>query len=1032
MKKIYLAALICFVVNSDLLGMSDISMRECLAIDTVQGFLVKGNISDEKGVPLAGATVIEAGTTNGVSTDFEGNFEITVKNTTAILVVSYLGYKTQNFSVDSEFLEIKLLPDSALLDEVVVTALGISRKSKSLTYATQKVEAKELTEVRDPNNIVNSFQGKVANVVITQSSGGVGSGARVILRGNSSIDGDNSALIVVDGVPNTMATNINPDDIESINVLRGASAAALYGSQAGNGAIIITTKKGTKGGFRVEVNSGLVLETPFALPDVQNKYGQGNNGIIDTNVGDSWGALMQGQAYTNHLGESAIYSPQTNNIRDFFATGVSLNNSISVSGGSEKVQTYLSYTNSRVEGIIPENDLLSHTTNLRISNTISDKLSVDAKVTYFTRKIDNMPRTGEGNTPVLDIYQIPRSLSSEVAKQYEAFDALGIVTPAAWPSTVSNVYGNPYWAIKYDVRDQKHDQIVGYLALKYKPVDWLSITGRANLDKSFQTVETRVNQGTFSWARQPGGYYSQSKSTNTQTWLDLLLEGENKIVDDLVINYQAGAIYQDREFSEISSVANGLNIANKFSINFATDAQSSSQGNRIRTNSLFGQFNLAYKNELFLEGSLRNDWDSRLSAPHSFQYYSLGGSAVLSDILSLPEEIDFLKLYISYAEVGNGGQFGLLKSSYSYRPGVGNGYLSRSITLPLPNLKPEIVRSREIGLESRFFNNRLGFNLTYYRSNSFNQLLLINLPSGTGYQNQYINAGNIQNSGVEFVLNGTPILTDNFKWDMDFNISFNKNKVVEISDDLDVVYQAGFIDFGGRPQIKTGGSYGDLVAWGWKRDDSGNLVVRADGTPLTTLVNGEQPKVIGNFNPDAMLGLTNTFKYKNFSLRALINGRIGGEIISGTEQNLSFSGITEATSYFRDGGWNLGGVDINGQPVNETITAQQFWRTASFKRFGVGEFFAYDATNIRMREVTLGYQFPLESKLIKSMKVSLVGRNLFWIYRGKALLDIPGVPDRKLWFDPDVSLFNGNGFQGIEYGAFPSTRSLGLNLNITF
>ncbi len=997
-----------------------------------QGITVSGVVLDENGDPLPGASVVEEGTKNGTTTDFEGNFKLSVESTSSLIVVSYLGYKTESVQASESFMTIQMEFEAEALDQVVVTALGISKKARSLSYATQTVEAEELTQVRDPNNIINSFQGKVANVVITQSSGGVGSGARVVLRGNSSIDGDNSALIVVDGVPNTLATNINPDDIESVNVLRGASAAALYGSQAGNGAIIITTKKGSRGGFRVDVNSGLVLETPFALPDVQNKYGQGSNGMINSNVGDSWGALMQGQEYTNHLGENAIYSPQSDNIRNFFRTGVSLNNSISVSGGSEKMQSYLSYTNSKVEGIIPENDLISHTINLRFSNTISEKLSTDAKITYFNREINNMPRTGEGNTPVLDIYQIPRSLSNEVAKQYETFDALGIVTPAAWPSTVSNVYGNPYWAINYDVRDQKHDQVVGYLALKYKPVDWLSITGRANLDKSFQTVETRVNQGTFSWARRAGGYYSQSKSTNTQTWLDLLLEGENKIVDNLVINYQAGAIYQDREFAQISSVADGLNIANKFSINFATDAQSSSQGNRVRTNSLFGQFNLAYKNELFLEGSLRNDWDSRLPAPHSFQYYSLGGSAVLSDILSLPEEIDFLKLYLSYAEVGNGGQFGLLNSSYSYRPGVGNGYLSRSTTLPLPNLKPEIVRSREIGLESRFINNRLGFNLTYYKSNAFNQLLLINLPSGTGYQNQYINAGNIQNSGIELVLNSTPILTDDFKWDMDFNISFNKNKVVEISDDLEVVYQAGFIDFGGRPQIKTGGSYGDLVAWGWKKDDSGNYVVRADGTPLTTLVNGEQPEVIGNFNPDAMLGLTNTFKYKNFSLRALINGRIGGEIISGTEQNLSFSGITEATSHFRDGGWNLGGVDTDGQPVNETITAQQFWQTASFKRFGVGEFFAYDATNIRMREITLGYQIPLESKVIKSMKVSLVGRNLFWIYRGKALLDIPGIPERKLWFDPDVSLFNGNGFQGIEYGAFPSTRSLGLNLNITF
>lgn len=1001
--------------------------------DGLQDVVVKGKVIDDNGVPLPGASVVEEGTTNGTTTDFDGNFEIQLQDLNSNLIISYIGYKTQSITAQDEFLEIKLLPDENQLDEVVVTALGINRRSRSLTYATQKVEPEELTEVRDANNLLNTFQGKIANAVITQSSGGVGSDARLVLRGNSSIDGSNSALIVVDGVPNSNASNINPDDIESINVLPGASAAALYGSQAGNGVIVITTKKGTEGKIAVSVNSGMTVETPFALPDVQNTYGQGSGGVLDGSAGDSWGARMNGQDYVNYLGEPSNYTPQPDNIHNFFSTGTNLFNSIGISGGSEKTQTYLSYTNNEVQGIIPNNDLSSHNINLRITNQISDRLSVDAKITYFVRDIVHKPRTSEGNTPVLDIYQIPRNVSTIEAQQYEVLNDLGIPEPAPWPSTVSSAYGNPYWVVNNDIHNEKSDQILGFLSAKYEFTDWLSLTGRANLDRTFRKQQRMVYDGTVSWARRAGGYYSESNSIATQKWFDLIFQGKNSIGENFSVDYNIGAIYQDNQFEQTNAIANGLNIANKFSINFATDPQTNSSGTQIQTQSVFGQVNLAYKDALFLDGSFRNDWDSRLPEPHSFQYFSLGASAVLTDVFTLPEKLSFLKLNLSYAEVGNGGQFGLLSTTYSYSQGAGNGYLSRSPVLPIPGLQPEIVKSKEAGVEARFFNNRLGFALTYYQSNSSNQLLTIDLPSGTGYSSQYINAGNIQNSGVELVLNGTPIMGEDFRWDIDFNLAFNRNEVLELSEDLNVVYLGGFVDFGGRPQIKVGGSYGDLVSYQWLRDGNGNYRVTPSGTPLTSDVVGEEPEVIGNLNPDATLGLSNTFVYKGFSLRALIDGRIGGEIISGTEMNLAFSGIPIGTLEHRQGGWNLGGVDDQGQPVSETISAQDFWQTASGKRSGVGEFFTYDATNFRLRELSLGYKVPLPSELfIKSLEVSFVGRNLFWIYRGNSILDIPGLKKRRLWFDPDVSLGSGNNFQGVEYGAFPSTRSFGLNLKFKF
>lgn len=996
--------------------------------------LVQGKVTDEEtGMPIPGANVIQKGTSNGVMTDFDGKFNINVPGN-SVLEITYLGYAKQDIPVnDQSEISVFLKPQASALDEVVVTAFGINRKTRSLTYATQTVNPEGLTEVRDPNNILNSFQGKIANALITQSSGGVGSDARVILRGNSSIDGDNSALIVVDGVPNSMASNVNPNDIESINVLRGASAAALYGSQAGNGVIVITTKKGRSGKISVDINSGLTIERPFVLPNVQNEYGQGNQGILDISVGDSWGARMEGQEYINLLGEASTYSAHPDNIRNFFNTGINVHNSIGISGGSEKTQTYLSYTNNEVQGIVPKNNLASHTINLRLSNQITNRLSTDAKITYYIKDIENRPRYSEGNKPVLDIYQIPRNVSTERAKKYQIINEAGVPTLAPWPSPVPSVYGNPYWVINNDIRDEKQDQIFGFLSAKYVLTDWLDVTGRANLDRSFQKSKQRIYEGTLQWARRPGGFYSESYATTTQKWFDVIFDGHNNLGKNFNVDYNFGAIYKDNQFDQTTSTADGLNIANKFSLNFATDPQVSSIGNRTQTQSIFSLVNFSFKDELYLEGSFRNDWDSRLPAPHSFQYYSLGASAILSDIFTLPTEVSFLKANISYAEVGNGGQFGLLSTSYDYSQGAGSGYLSRSPVLPIPGLKPEIVKSKEASLEGRFFKNRFGLTLTYYKSNSTNQLLTIDLPSGTGYSSQYINAGDIENTGFEIVLNAVPVKTDEFNWDIDFNLAFNRNKVKELSKDLNVVYLGGYIDFGGRPQIEVGGSYGDILADRWMRDENGNYVVTSSGVPLTTNAAGEEPEVIGNFNPDATLGLTNSFVFKGFNLRALIDGRIGGEMISGTEMNLAFSGIPKITTEYREGGWDLGGVSAEGEPVTETITAQKFWQTASGKRFGTGEFFAYDATNFRMREVSLGYKIPLPPEVfIKSFNLSIVGRNLFWIYRGSSILDIPGLKNRKMWFDPDISNGNGNDFQGVEYGSIPSTRSVGLNLNLSF
>ncbi len=1010
---------------------------------------ISGRVTSAANEAQPGATVVIKGQKKGVITDINGNFSIAAPTGNVSIVVSNVGFATveKTVSANESELNVVLTESKVELEGVVVTALGITRQKKTLVYATQSVKASELIEARDANNVINSLSGKVANAVITQGSGGPGSGARIVLRGNRSIQGSNNALIVVDGVPISNNTNgtatsdfgsiqgsdgassINPDDIESVTVLRGASAAALYGSQAGNGVIVITTKKGKKDRMSVSVNSGIATESVFALPKFQNIYGQGNGGQLQDTLtsGESWGAKMTGQSIVNHLGVPGTYSAQPNNVSDFFRSGISLNNSIGVTGGTDKMQTYFSYTNNKIEGIIPNNELVRHTVNLRITNQVSSRFSTDAKITYVNQDIKNRPRTGEENAPVIDIYNMARNISTADAMNYQTLNNVGIYAPTSFPSTLSSIYQNPYWTVNNTSINEARDRVIGFLTAKFKIANWLTLAGRANLDKTFDRGENSVAEGTILWSKS-GGDYQKNNIIATEKWFDVMLEGNNKISSKFKIDYRVGAIIQDSKYDANLSSAGGLNVTDKYSLNFAKSPAVNSSYTQVQTQSVFGQANLSFKDAVFLDLSLRNDWDSRLPKPYSFLYPSVGVSTVLSDLLVLPEGLSFLKASINYAEVGNGGRFGLLRSVYNYGQGAGNGFLQISSTLPLPGLKPEIVKNLEFGMEARFLKNRIGFTATYYKSNSFNQLLQVALPVASGFSSKYINAGNIQNKGFELVLNGSPIQSKNFKWDVTLNVAMNRSKVISLSDEVKIFYLGGGFGRSATPVVQEGKAYGDLLAFKWATDAKGNHVVGTDGKPVLT----QEQEYIGNFNPKATVGFTNTFEYKGFSLRFLIDGRFGGTMVSGTEMNLAFSGIPEVTALKREGGWSLGGVDATGAAVSTPIAAQDFWQIASGKRYGAGEFFAYDATNLRVRELSIGYNIPLKNTtVIKAAKLSLVGRNLLWLYRGKSLLDIPGIGTRKMWFDPDMSLGNSN-YQGVEYGTLPATRSLGVNLQLTF
>ncbi|SEW37628.1 TonB-linked outer membrane protein, SusC/RagA family [Chitinophaga sp. YR573] len=992
---------------------------------------VKGIVTDGTS-PLPGVTVREKGTTNGTVSNADGSYIITVKKN-ATIEFTQVGLAALQEQVNGrQEINISLGTETKGLNEIVVTALGIRRESKTLTFAAQKLDGAKLNESRDAN-FVNSLSGKVAGIAITQSASGPGGASRVVLRGNRSISGNNNALFVVDGVaidnsqPDQLgndfggyngsdgAANINPDDIESVNIMKGAAAAALYGSRAANGAIIITTKKGKSGKIAVDYNGGIAMENPLSLPRFQNTYGQGNGGVSSTNASGSWGAAT---------------TTYKDNVKDFFRDAVTLNNSIAVTGGGDKTQGYLSYTNNKVQGIAPNNDLTRHTVNLRLNSQISKRLSTDAKLTYVNQDIENKPKAGEENGLIIDLYKVPRSVSSEQLKNYETSNPnTNQPMPLYWlPS--SSIYMNPYWMANRTSYNEVRNRIMLLGSAKYEITPWLSIQGRYTLDRYNDKSRNIFYNGTLLFAGE-GGSMTVGFRNVTERNADVLVSGNNNISKDLKISYNVGASDLQRKSDYTATIANGLNIPNKFDLLYATSRGVTTSVIDRELQSVYASANIGFRDYLFLDVSGRNDWSSTLPKPYSFFYPSVGLSAIVSDIVTLPSWMSFGKVRASYARAGNDPDPYYLFQTYTYEEGGTKGYIRRDGTKAIRDLKPEQTTSYEGGLEWRFLNNRVGFDITAYKTNSVNQLLLLALTPTTGFDNQYINAGNIQNKGIEITLNGTPVKQKFFQWNIILNYAVNRNKVIALSPDIKqgVLGGNGF----GRtatPIVKEGSSYGDLYATRWARDAStGQYLLDDKGKP----VGSASTELIGNFNPKYTFGFTNSFSFHNWSLSFLIDGKVGGVMTSGTEATMAYDGTAEYTEKYRGGKWVLPGLNQTTKQVNDKeIDAETFWTTVSGGRYSWGEFFTYDATNIRIRELTAGYTFRLKPQSVfKSAKISFVARNLLFLYRGSSIMDIPGIGKRKMRFDPDVNLSAGN-FQGIEFGNLPTTRSLGLNVKLSF
>ncbi len=992
---------------------------------------VSGTITSADGEPLIGANVLEVGTSNGTITDLDGNYSLTVSDGSS-LEISYTGFSTQiiDASVGNSF-NINL-SEGSVLDEVVVTALGITREKKALSYATQSVSTEELSKARELN-VVNSLSGKVAGISVSRSGSGVGADSRVILRGNRSIFGSSQPLYVVDGVPILGdVTDINPDDIESISVLKGANAAALYGNRAQNGAIIMTTKSGGEG-FNVSLSSSFTTETPLLLRNYQEQFGQGNSGQYNAASEQAWGPAITGQS-VDHWSPNPEFGTPTYNINgnspvaDFFQTGSNLATNIAISGGTEKARTYFSYTYTDAKGVVPSNELKRHSVNLRITNKLSEKITLDAKANYIREDLDNRLSQGESfDNPVRHALRLPPNIRTQdiSGDNFDYIDGVGALRQHYW-NPGSNGGANPYWTINRNLRDEGQNRIIGFLSLKYDITEKLSVQVRSALDT--RAGEQEYRQFNDNYIIADNGRFTVQKSDALEWNSDVLATYTDYLSDDVSISLSAGANARKERGTTLTSNSQGgagLIVPNLFGLGNTGDVQSNFNIGQPRdVNSIYGFANIGFKNSIYLDLTARNDWSSTLPRENqSFFYPSVGVSVVLSDLVDLPEAINFAKLRGSWAQVGNDATPFQLQRLAAVGAGGVNGFLTLDGTLRNENLLPEETTGIEIGADVRLF-NKFGLDITYYKANTRNQLFSIELPIGSGASQIFTNGGDVQNSGIEAVLTVTPVDKPNFRWDVGFNFTANNSEVLEINDERPSV-QLGQ-DFLRAFRIEQGEPWGNVFSRGYQRDDAGRVLIGEDGLPLIS--NGLTVNV-ANFNPDWLGGISNNIQIGDIDVSFLVDIRKGGSVASLTDAIVFGDGLTEETLEGRQGGLVFGEnffpeeetVLADGVSSAATFDAETFWRAVGGRNAPVGEVFARDATNVRLRELVVGYRLPIaENNYIKGASVSLVGRNLFFFL------------NRAETLDPEV--INGTGTAAEGFNSFepPTSRSLGINLKIDF
>lgn len=1006
-----------------------------------------GTVKDEKSNPLSGATVTVKGSNTATTTNEAGNFSIKASQG-KVLEFTYTGYLKKEITVSgSGTLDVSLSPDNQNLGEIVVTALGISKSKRNLNYATQTVGVDEISKARELN-VVNSLSGKVAGMDISRSSSGLGGSSRVTLRGERSITGNNQALIVVDGVPidnsgggsaqiNTSGgggngrdlgdgiSSINPDDIESINVLKGASATALYGSRAANGAIIITTKKGRTGkGIGVTYSTSYQIEKPVFLQEFQNEYGQGNAGIYNAAGEQSWGPKLDGSQKANwskdpaDAGTTIAYAPQPNNYEDFYTNGSNYVNSIALNGGTGKTQVYFSYTNTAAKGIIDNNKLKRHNANLRFSNQFNEKLSLDAKVNYLNEKIDNRQRTGEAfDNPNRHILRVPRNISTEDMMKYDYISPSGFLRQNYW-NPGSNGGANPYWTRNRNLSTDERNRVIGFASLTYKLLPGLNVMVRSGLDRYRDDAELLWYNDTYTIAA--AGNYQVAGRDVLETNNDFLFTLDKKIATDFTVNANIGGNIQKNKIVTTTTTNGALVVENLFVTSNTTASGTNRSLLEREKQSLYATADFGYKNLLTLTLTGRNDWSSTLPKENNSYFFpSVGLTAILSDMVKLPAAINFAKLRGSFAQTGNDADPYNLTQTYTAFTGGTGVTIGRDGRKPIPGLKPELTSSLEAGMDLKFLNNRIGLEFTWYNSKSKNQLLPVTLPAASGWTSEFINAGNVKNSGIEITLNGSPVKTNNLKWDIAVNFAKNTNEVVEITPTLNEFVLTTGNDFMNTVKVVKGKPFGELYSRGYSRNAAGQILVDAAGLPIIT---SAQSVYVGNTRPDWTGSVINKLSVKEFFLSFVVSARMGGVVSSFTNANIYGDGVAAKTLEGRDG-FVFDGVLANGSKNPTSITAEQYWRKVGGRNTPAGEVFTYDASNIRLREFVLGYNLP--KTLIKGLpfqaaSVSLTGRNLFFLM------------NKAEGFDPELVVGTADRAVGIEAFSPPSTRSMGINLSLSF
>ena len=1019
-------------------------------VNTISGTVT----SSEKGTPLAGVSVMVQGTSAATVTDDNGKYNLNIKDKKANIVFSFTGFALQTINIDNRsVINVSMATDPKSLSEVVVTAFGIEKNKKALTYSTQVVSGKELTEARE-TNVVNSLKGKIAGLHVNASSGGPGGSSYVMIRGNSSLTGSGQPLYVVDGVPIDNQTldaaqvwggkdygdgvnNINPDDIENVTVLKGPGGASIYGARGANGVILITTKKGRKGkGVGVDFNSNTTFENPNVIPIQQNIWGGGYddnyNSFGTTTINgtqyatwpswlvDSWGGKMDGRLIIVDRWPEAGPIPYTaqaaDNIKDFFQTGVTATNTVGFSGGNDAATYRLSISDMHNKGIIPNTKLQRQTINLRVTANLTSRLSIDAKVNYINQKGTNRPENNSySNNPMTALNLLPRFASLSLMSNYKKEDG-----------TMTRINGakNPYWTINELTGNDSRDRIIGYVSAKYKLTNWLSLQGRSGTDFYTDVRYEKKGQNTDGDNGSVNNNQFVVKETNT----DVLLTANGKVSEKFAGTFSVGANHLKRHQEVTGNYGNNLNVPDLYYIGNTQNVTPRQYAFGKEMNSTYFSGQLAYNNYLFLDVTGRNDWSSTLGLNNqSFFYPSAGLSFVFTDALALNNSfLKYGKVRASYAQAGNDATPFQTQAGYDVTSSTtfnGQPFAAIRSDIPLTDLKNELTTSFEFGTELRFFNNRLGVDFTYYNSSTTNQILPVEISSTTGYNTRLINAGEIRNKGIEIFLTGTPLKTKNFNWDVSLNLSNNTSKVISLAPGIATLT---LMDpgYGASIEARVGEPFGNIVGYRTKRNANGDILLTSDGK----YQRADDREVLGRIQPDFLAGFTNTFTYKDLSLSFLIDTRKGGQILSYSKLNQMAKGTGKFTEK-RDNLIADGVIETSPGHFDKNtivIPAQDYYASAG-PWSDIGETQVIDADYVALREASIGYNFTSlfkKTNFFKTLRFSVVARNLLYFYRDAQF--------KEMGISPETSFSSSTAAQGYESVNMPTTRSIGINLSFSF